>query len=99
MVQGYADLVFLPTNKIQNDAAPSFIMAPHMTLAELDFVFKLQGEKHKGPVEIHKELAAKRANQGKVAPDLTSLRLTSGAGKRPGAASAYLRKPKSARFF
>jgi hypothetical protein len=48
-------------------------MAPHLTPAELDWLFTLKG-KGMEPVDIHAKLEAKRANSGMAAPSLPNLR-------------------------
>ena len=48
-------------------------MAPHLTPAELDFVFSL-GSQGKSPAEVHAALSRKRSRQGLQAPTLKRLR-------------------------
>ena len=50
-----------------------FAMAPHLTSAELDFVFGLRPQ-GKSPAEVHAALSRKRSRHGLQAPTLKRLR-------------------------
>ena len=62
----------------------SLPMAPHLTPAELDYIFELDRAGHR-PIEIHAALARKRTRRGIATPTLARIRaaLRSATHRRP----------------